>query len=160
MEKISRFYQNATEEDRKQAFAVLHWFLVGQMYTFEWEQFEAQYKVLDGIYKLAKVNAKTHAGRPGALVNKYQDKGIILPKWAKIDSSDKKSSALSTLRNQLVHEAKYAGHPIGYELPTENYPLEFVSFNTKLICAVLGIDTPYLKADPEDRQPWAWDIKT
>jgi hypothetical protein len=158
MEKISRFYQKANQEDRKQAFAALHWFLVGQSYTFEWDQFEAQYKVLDGIYKLSKVNAKTHAGRPVELAKKYHDKGIILPKWAELDSEGKR--ALSILRNELVHEAKYGGHPIGYAYPTENYPLEFVSFNTKLICAVLGINTPYLKADPGDRQRWAWDIIT
>ena len=154
MEQINRFYQNANQEERKQAFAVMHWFLVGQSYTFQWDKFEAQYKVLDGIYRLSKISAKTHADRPVELAKKY---GVILPKWAKLDSLGKKS-ALSILRNQLVHEAKYGGHPIGYAHPTENYSLEFVSFNTKLICGVLGINTPYLLSDPSTRDQFGWDI--
>lgn len=155
MEQINRFYQNANQDERKQAFAVMHGFFVGQSYASQWGKFEAQYKVLDGIYKLSNVRAQTHAGRPVELAMKY---GVILPQWAELDSSGKKS-ALSILRNELVHEAKYGGHPIGYAHPTEKYTLEFVSFNTKLICGVLGINTPYLKSDPSNLNQFAWDIK-
>ena len=84
---------------------------------------------------------------------------ITLPKWAELDLSGK-GSQLSKDRNELVHEAKYGGHPIGYSHPSENYSLEFTSFNTKLIAAVLDIHTPYLKADPTDRCQWKWGIKT
>lgn len=153
MEQINRFYQGANQDDRKQAFAVMHWFLVGQSYTHPWDRFDAQYKVLDGIYKLSRVSAQTHARRPVELTNMY---GVILPQWAIPDSSGK--SLLSTLRNELVHEAKYGGHSIGYSHPTVNYDVEFVSFNTKLICGVLGINTPYLQIDPSALDQIAWDI--
>ena len=157
MEQINRFYKNANQDEKKQdqAFAVMHWFLVGQSYTFQWDKFEAQYKVLDGIYNLIYGNdGKPHASRPVKLAERY---GVILPQWAKLDSKGK--SKLSSLRNELVHEAKYDGSPIGYTHTTENYALEFVSFNTKLICGVLGIDTPYLQSDPSTLDQFAWDIK-
>lgn len=156
MEIINSFYKSSNAEKRNQMFASIHWFLIGQSYNFEWDRFDAQYKVLDGIYRLSGVNARNHASRPVELANKY---GITLPKWAELDSTGEKSE-LSKHRNELVHEAKYGGHPIGYSYPSENYSLEFTSFNTKLIAAALGINTPYLHADPTNRCQWAWDIKT
>lgn len=156
MEQIHYFYLNAKPKDRKQTFAILHWFLIGQSHEFPWEIFESQYKVLDGIYKLSNLKLPNHASRPVELARKY---GITIPSWAELRGSKKKST-LSILRNELVHEAKYAGEPIGYAHPTNNYTLEFVSFNTKLICAVLGLKTPYLKANPDCRQLHGWDIAT
>ena len=36
-------------------------------------------------------------------------------------------------------------------LSTENYSLEFTLFNSELITAILGINPPYLQADPNDK---------
>lgn len=156
MERINDFYKSSAPEARKQMFASLHWFLAGQSYEFEWDRFDAQYKVLDGLYKLSGVKAKSHADRPVELSKNYD---LVLPKWAELDINGR-GSELSRHRNELVHEAKYGGHPIGYAYPSESYSLEFVSFNTKLLAAALGITTPYLKADPANRCQWGWDIKT
>lgn len=155
MERINYFYLNSKPKDRKQAFAILHWFLIGQSHEFPWEIFESQYKVLDGIYKLSNLKFSNHASRPVELARKY---GITIPSWAELRGS-KKTSTLSILRNELVHEAKYAGEPIGYAYPKDNYTLEFVSFNTKLICAVLGLKTPYLNMNPDCRELCGWDIR-
>ncbi len=154
MECINRFYIRSNEEQRNQMFACIHWYLIGQSYQFDWERFDAQYKVLDGIYRLSGVKAKNHAGRPVELAKKYS---LRLPLWAELDVS-KKYSKLSKQRNELVHEARYGGCPIGYAYPDENYNLEFKSFNTKLIAAVLGIDTPYLQAEPNFRILGMWNI--
>lgn len=156
MEIISNYYKASSVDQRNQMFACMHWFSIGQSFNFEWDRFDAQYKVLDGIYRLSGINAPTHAGRPVELAKKFK---INLPIWAELDVTGKKSQ-LSEHRNELVHEAKYGGHPIGYSYPSENYSLEFTAFNTKLIAAILGIDTPYLKADPENRCQWKWEIKT
>ena len=155
MESINRFYINSDEKQRNQMFACIHWYLIGQSYQFDWEKFDAQYKVLDGIYKLSGTKADSHAARPIALSEKYN---LELPLWAKLIT--KKESKLSKQRNDLVHEAKYGGHPIGYSYPDENYNLEFRSFNTKLIAAALGISTPYLQAEPKKRLLWNWNIKS
>jgi hypothetical protein len=156
MEIINEYFKSSSEEDRNQMFACIHWFSIGQSFNFEWDKFDAQYKVLDGIYRLSGLANVPHAKRPVELASKFN---IKLPKWAALDSTGKKSQ-LSIHRNELVHEAKYAGHPIGYSYPSQNYSLEFTSFNTKLIAAALGIDTPYLQADPNNRSQWGWDIKT
>lgn len=159
MEKINCFYQNANPQERKQAFAIMHWFLIGQSYSSQWDKFEAQYKVLDGVFTLAKFPKSPkipHTQRPVKLAAKY---GIKLPQWAELNLNSGKSSKLSILRNELIHEAKFNGEPIGYAHPSENYTLEFKSFNMKLICAILGIDTPYLQANPTTRDQFGWDIK-
>lgn len=154
MEQINRFYQSANQNERKQAFAIMHWFLIGQSYISQWDKFDAQYKVLDGIFKLSNIGNCSHVQRPVLLAQKYR---VRLPEWALPDDSSGKS-ALSILRNELVHEAKYGGHPIGYSHPTENYTVEFVSFNTRLICGALGINTPNLQKDPRTLDQFAWDI--
>lgn len=162
MESINRFYTNSNQKQRNQMFACIHWYLIGQGYQFGWDKFDAQYKVMDGVWNLSgiaeenkrnKRNYIPHPERPVKLAEKY---GLILPSWAELDKN--KKSKLSKLRNDLVHEAKYSGHPIGYLYPDENYSLEFRSFNTKLIAAVLGINTPYLKAEPNNRLPSRWNI--
>ena len=155
MEKVSNFYLDSNDDKRNQMFACMHWFLVGQTYQNEWDKFDAQYKVLDGLYRLSGLTAPNHANRPVVLANNY---GITLPDWAVLDATGKES-ALSRQRNELVHEAKFDGHPIGYSYPSENYTLEFSSFNAKLIAASLEIDTSYLHADPKNRDMWGWDIK-
>ena len=157
IEIINEYYKSSSEEKRNQMFACIHWFSIGQSFEFEWDRFDAQYKVLDGIFRLSGITGvRHHATRPVELSEKYD---IILPQWAELDSSGKKSQ-LSVQRNELVHEARYGGQPIGYSYPSENYSLEFTSFNTKLIAAALGIDTPYLRAEPTNRSRWGWDIKT
>jgi hypothetical protein len=158
MKLINKYYKSSSEENRNKMFSCIHWFFIGQSYKFEWEKFDAQYKVLDCLFSLSGFTVKdkiTHTKRPEALAKKYK---IKLPDWAKINLS-KKESPLSIQRNELFHEAKYGGKPIGYSYPAENYSLELTSFNTKLIAAALGIDTPYLQVDPKDRCYCFWEIK-
>lgn len=155
MERINKFYIKSDEEKRNQMFACIHWYLIGQNSQFDWERFDSQYKVLDGLYRLSGAKASNHAGRPVELAKKYN---LKLPPWAELGEEGK--SKLSTHRNELVHEAKYGGHPIGYAYPDENYSLEFRSFNTKLIAAALGIDTPYLTSEPKNRILSVWNIKS
>ena len=161
MELINKFYINSDEIKRNQMSACIHWYLVGQSYEFKWDQFDAQYKVLDGIWNISETqNYKDkhtpHSMRPVKLAEKY---GLILPLWAEPDTKNKNKSKISKQRNELVHEARYDGHPIGYSYPEENYSLEFRSFNTKLIAATLGINTPYLQAQPKNRILGMWSIK-
>ena len=164
MECINRFYINSDEEDRKQMFACIHWYLISQSYEFAWDKFDAQYKVMDGIWSISGIAEETkhnkrnyipHPKRPMKLVEKYD---LKLPEWIELDAGGK--SKLSKQRNELVHEAKYGGYPIGYSYPEENYNLEFRSFNTKLIAAALGINTPYLQTEPENRLLGMWNIKS
>ncbi len=153
---ISKFCVNASPKQLNAMFAVLHWFLAGQSYQFQWDRFDAQYKVLDGLYKysgLQRTQYAKHAQRPVDLASRF---GIKLPTWAVL--SNGRSSILSDIRNELAHEAIYAGKPVGYAYPQINFDLEFVAFNTKIIAATLGFASPYLDAEPEDRNIHGWNF--
>lgn len=150
---LSQYY-DTNPQKRTSMFAVLHWFMIGQSHTYPWDRFEAQYKVLDGLYKISESKkAPTHAFRPIALAGQY---GIQLPNWAALQG---KSSKLTILRNELAHEAIYAGHPIGYAHPGEDYDLELASFNVKLIASSLGVKSAYLQIPVHDRQYHLWNIE-
>ncbi|MDK2955675.1 MAG: hypothetical protein PWQ57_1171 [Desulfovibrionales bacterium] len=157
MTTLNNLYQCCNEENRKRIFAIIHWFLVSGSYEMAWDHFDAQYKVLDGVYKYYSMQHRCkmipHACRPALLADVY---GVQLPKWA-ITSKDSKSQ-LSLIRNGLTHEAFFAGEPIGYSYPKENFRLELTNFNMKLICGVLGLRTPYLFIAPEDRQMHTWNL--
>jgi len=155
MRAFNFYYDRSYPEERKQMFAILHWLLIGQTYNFAWDRFDAQYKVLDGLYRTSGIKSDSHASRPVDLAAKY---GVQLPDWAKLINSKPKTSRLSIIRNELVHEAKYAGHPIGYEYPEENFGLEFVAFNLKLVAAVVGLNTKYLEAEPSNRCRYSWNF--
>jgi len=164
MNVINHFYLRSDEVMRKQMYTVLHWFLMGQSYEHEWEVFNSQYSVLDGLYKLHRLregplhpkkvsSMAPHGSRPKILAEKC---GITLPEWA----DGGKAAALCVERNALAHEAIYAGNPIGYAVSAESYSLELVSLNTKLIAASLGIKCPYLKVNPENSNQHGWDIES
>jgi hypothetical protein len=147
--QASSFYDTNSSK-RRGMFAILHWFLAGQSYDFPWDKFESQYKVLDGLFRISGLTSRNHASRAVSLASQY---GVELPDWARMNGG---KSKLSLLRNDLAHEAIYAGHPIGYAHPDENYDLEFRRFNTKLIAAILGLQTNYIHSSPHDRQLHGW----
>lgn len=151
---FSRCFDTLDSEKRKLAFSIMHWFLVGQSYNYAWDRFDAQYKVLDSIYKFSGLSSNNHASRPVALAEYF---GIKKPQWIELDSTGK-FSVLSKTRNELVHEAKFGGQPIGYAYPDENFDFEFTRFNAKLIPAIFGLRSPFLQADPMDRNTRAWSF--
>jgi len=153
--KMSEIYLNSNFYRRKRLFSVVHWFLLSQTYRMKWEFFENQYKVIDCIYGLTfeNMNKIPHSNRPVKLAEKYE---IEVPDWAIIE--DDKTSRLSRIRNELIHEAMFDGEPIGYALPKENFKLEFAAFNLKLICGLMGLNTPFMKTGPKSRNPGAWAL--
>lgn len=166
LNQIFDFYSKANIAKREQAMASIHWYLFGQCSSlYPWEFFDAQYKVLDGVFALVKEDLSnsryatgknkyiSHTKRSLAMAEHF---GIELPSWAQVTSNG--SSKLSTARNALSHEAKYGGAPIGYAHPEENYQLELTAFCLKLLCAALGIKTSYLTVDPKSREYHVWDI--
>ena len=154
MKQINSFYLESSEDVRNNMFACIHWFLLGQSYEYEWDRFDAQYKVLDGLYNLSGLKNVSHNYRPISLAKKYN---LTLPEWADI-REDSSKSKLNILRNALTHEAIYAGQPIGLSYPEENYTLEFRAFNVKLISACLGLKTPYLNVPVDCRLVQLWNF--
>ena len=122
----------------KNYYAAIHWFLFGQSYSHVFEKFDAQYRVLDCCYKISTelnhINrARYHAERIEKLCTYYD---IFLPNWAK--SKDGKST-LSELRNNLIHEAKYAGEPVGLNSDDKQLWFNLKLINERILLSILGV---------------------
>lgn len=168
LEAINKFYIDAkTTQQRVQMQACIHWFLIAQTLDFEWEIFDAHYKVLDGLYRLLvhKIGKDKVENLNNNKYVKHAQRFIVLAKYFNLEipnwavNTKTGNDNIAFIRNELVHEAKYAGQPIGYNYPDENFKLQFKAFNLKLICAFLGINTPYLQAPANNRMLWSWNIQ-
>lgn len=152
---------NQTAEIRRCLFGSIHWLLFSQSYEHEFEQFAAQYIVLDSCFKLhTDINGKpngrvTHSERPLFLARAY---GIPQPGWANIRADG--TSELSTLRNEFVHEGRYGGEPIGFAHSTIRPPitLQLKAFNTRVILGLLGVDCEYVRSPVDTRQMHGLDL--
>ena len=136
-------------------FGAVHWFLFSQSYFYYFERFMMQYMVFDTLYniqqRISGFKSKSHAKR-------VEDLAVFLkvpvPSWGQVDSSGK--SEISQLRNDLIHEAKFAGAPIGFALPKMkgNILVQFEAFNCRLIAAQLGATGRYSQSSSQTRQPY------
>ena len=161
MDGFFHYYDKVNDYERKLMFAILHWFLLGRCYEYEWDRFAAQYYVFDAICKISGFN-KSHSMRPERIAKHFD---IPIPDFAQIyekPSSDKrnvKTCKLAEIRNELFHEAKYAGQPIGYNYPNQNFDLGFPRFNLQLIISIVGLKTEILTTGTYDKGRANWRFK-
>jgi hypothetical protein len=142
--------QSQAPKIQERLFGALHWHLLAQSYENPFESFMAQYMVLDACWSVHKeVNSiqqePKHPKRVEEMASTY---GLDLPEWARTDSKGR--SELSRLRNELVHEAKWAGLPIGFSHPeTEAIDYELAQLNARLLLVILGWKNPYVHSRPQ-----------
>jgi hypothetical protein len=142
-------------------FGAIHWFLFSQSYRQYFERFMMQYIVLDTIYKIQECitgiirKSSTHAKRIETLANSLM---VPLPTWGNVDSTGK--SEISRLRNDLFHEARFGGAPIGFEFPAMHGKvlLQLKAFNCRLIAALLGAKGNYSRSSSQTRQVHRFSI--
>ena len=151
MDIAAEFYlANYNSGISKRYYSAIFWFLYGQSYIHIFEKFEAQYQVVDSIFSICCELFDTltfeknirHAQRIPILCEYF---GVPIPFWGTVDS--KKSSIVSRLRNELVHEARFAGEPIGYNLPNENYDFQFPRLNEKLLLSIIKVRPTVFKKE-------------
>lgn len=152
----SAFWEQHQEpEIRKLIFGALHWHLFAQLYDHEFERFNAQYSALDACSKLAvelEVSGyqkqPPHIERPEKLCGAL---GIQLPAWAKICG---RKCDLSERRNALVHEAMYAGLPVGFAFQEDHgaMALELPGFVARIYLRLLNIKNEYTDSSCATRQ--------
>jgi hypothetical protein len=140
-------------------FGAVHWYLFSQSYSQYFEKLMMQYTVFDTIYNINTTITKpkskhTHADRLQYISDILS---VPLPKWGVVHAG---KSELSTLRNELIHEAKFCGEPIGFAVPSakSNILLELEAFNCRLIAATLGAVGSYTRSSSETRQIHSFEI--
>jgi hypothetical protein len=140
-------------------FAAVHWYLYSCSYHQQFERFMYQYQVLDACFKVyCSMNGikepNGHYRRAKFLSDKL---GLQVPSWAEpTTKGSRKASPIAELRNELLHEAKWAGEPIGYACLSDEYPnilYELKNFNCRLIAALLGISGSYVYSSSQTRHP-------
>jgi hypothetical protein len=142
-----KLWLTSSGEAREAVFGALRWHTFALSYDHPFERFLAQYMVLDAVWrahsvlKASKSKITAHSARIGALCKYYNV--VLPPSW----SSSKPADLVVKARNQLVHEARWGGEPLGFGHPDE--PLDVIHLdlayvNARLILALLGEDHPYI----------------
>lgn len=139
--------------------AAVHWYLYSYSYHQEFEKFMNQYQVLDACFRVycemqsGKEKEPPHSQRTSFLCEKL---GLQMPSWAEsFQKGNKWTSILSEIRNDLFHEARWAGAPIGAAVLSgdhQNILLELKAFNCRLIAALLGVTGSYISSSSQTRQ--------
>ncbi|HDR9800644.1 MULTISPECIES: hypothetical protein [Burkholderia] len=146
--------------------AVIHaLFLAQYPQSLDFERFQYLYMALDACYKLMTVNdtppsRSGHAARIQWMCEKFT---VPVPEWAKVE---KKSSPLSIVRNDAIHEGLFFNVPLGFAIygggvPNAyrgNVPLEMRALVCRLLVGVLvGPSLQYVSTPVDTRQRYALD---
>jgi hypothetical protein len=152
---------NRDSRIRRCLFGAIHWLLFSQSYEHDFEEFAAQYIVLDSCFKLhTKMKGRPgrscrHSERPSFLAQAY---AIPEPSWATIQPDG--NCELSRLRNEFFHEGQYGGDPMGFAYPTTvpSITLQLKAFNTRVILGILAVDCEYVRSRVNTRCMYGLDL--
>jgi hypothetical protein len=153
------WWQAQDSQTRTRMFGAIHWYCFSGAYTHEFEEFAAKYTVLDTLYWIhhhrVGGDRVRHACRAADLAAAY---GMPVPPWAVVNNG---SCRLADLRNELIHEGRFAGQPTGFAVPTEVTPLslQLTSFLSRLILAMLQVRCGYVTTPATGREMHGLDLK-
>lgn len=147
----------------KRVIAAIHSLFLAQLpQNLPFERFQYLYMGLDTCYKLVEAKSEpkpkrrlSHAERVQWMCEKFD---IPVPDWATIID---KSSQISTVRNDTIHEALFFDEPLGFSIYGGNQPIEnsgnvilqMQHLVCRLVVAILGkSETNYVKTRVDTRQ--------
>lgn len=147
------FWDAHAPEVRRLAFGTVHWHLSAQSHQAQHDGFAWAYTVLDGLHKLALSTSSAYASANGGAYVPHGQRpptlasvlGIPLP--ASFASSGAPAGALVRARNELVHEARWDGEPIGYAGGQDGYDLtlDLRHFCSQVILRLLGVECEFCR---------------
>lgn len=151
-ESARKFWLQRDVEDRLVMYGAVHWYLFSQSYTHDFERFGAQCAVTDACFRvftkrpMRRATSMPYATRIAAMC---ESAGIPVPTWAQ--ERNDKTTIVSTLRNAFFHEARFAGHPIGFAYPKDEPDLvvQLQALNSRLILTLLGVEASYIRSDSQ-----------
>ena len=125
--------------------------------SLQFERFIYLYTAIDACYALGKSlrhvkKSPGHAERISWLCNEF---GLAVPKWAKLSAP--RTSAVSAIRNNALHEALFMDAPLGFAVyqgsSGANLTLEMSALVCRFLVALLcGRDVSYVRSDVSSRQ--------
>jgi len=122
----------------------------------QFEQFIYLYTALDACFALLweSVSGRkpNHAQRIAWMCNKVS---ATTPDWATTGSQN--ATEISALRNNAIHEALFAGEPLGFSLKktggNRNLMLEMQALTCRILAGIIGIpDQAYIQSPVNTRQ--------
>jgi hypothetical protein len=141
LEMIVERYLNLSSHLKKLEYALVHWFLMGQAYSRLFDRFSAQYQVSDLVYRIAVEKGLIHRVRHSDRIRISCDAlRIVTPEWALPGANG--LTQVAEIRNELIHEATFAGEPIGMKVPGMNISFQITRLNELLVLRTLGIEPP------------------
>jgi len=149
LDRTQRRWVGWSVKARKVAYGALFWLLSCRAYHYEFERFTGLYMVLDALYQLHQLGggrkAPKHGERAQVMCTEYD---VPVPAWARSDGS---TSALAQIRNELFHEARYGGVPLGHAKPSTppHLVLEVAGLCSRLMFALLNVDCKYVHTSAE-----------
>lgn len=142
---------------RRLGAAVHALFLAKNPRLLEFEEFQLLYTALDACYALLTSlhnppKDPRHAKRIEWMCDTF---AMPTPAWA-IYHASKKKSAVSDIRNNMIHEALFEGEPLGFSLlrlqPGLNLTLEMHALICRFIVALIGAEkTDYVRSPVNTR---------
>lgn len=157
---------HSNQRDVKRVIGIIHALFLSQYPSYlEFEEFTYLYTALDACYALAKSicgppSGLSHAGRLEWICQSF---GLPTPKWASPGGS--KSTEVSTVRNNTLHEALFFEEPLGFatyggnQPSHENVPLEMQALICRLLVALLGKpNCDYVTSPVNTRQIFGLDL--
>lgn len=151
--------RNDPRNTRRFAAAVNALFLGQYPQSLQFEKFIYLYTAIDACYSLSKslrnrAQDNNHASRIGWMCNEF---GLQTPTWAQATNTSIGGTEVSTLRNDALHEALYAGDPLGFSLhgaaSGKNVTLEMRALVCRLLVALIGgQDRYYITSNVNTRQ--------
>lgn len=149
--KATALWDSQSPDIRQLIFGAIHWHLVAQSYNHQHERFAWAYTVLDNLHRIAwhispayrvlvPSEVGAHSKRPVALAQVY---GTPLPSaFADALGAPGNVAVLVASRNQLIHEARWQGKPIGYAVSQVGHEmiLNLQHFCSQIILGLLDIE--------------------
>ena len=135
VEHVYEWWKGLPSELKVRAVSLFYAYNCSVAAEWEWDAFYQQYMVFDGLFRLhADLSALTpktsHKGRFAILCSAY---GIPI--------NESLVDELYKARNNLFHEAMWAGAMIGHGTSGQNayhYPQHLARLNARLLCAITG----------------------
>lgn len=158
-DRFWREHRSRPEMAKRFAAAVHSMFLAQNPQLLQFEEFIYAYTALDACYAMLKVlKADQHASRLTHATRirwMCEVLDIPLPSWAEGQHSS--SIAVAALRNDALHEALFAGAPLGFAIHQPgggaNLTLQMSALCSRLLIAILGgADANYVRTPVISRQ--------